>query len=60
MPLNVSQEALNQVKNAFEVYKVRLNASTLAPSTRNEYIREARLFVQWLAGEYEPPHRTSD
>ena len=49
----ISEAALKEVQEAFELYKGLLRETKLAPSTLNTYIPHAKRFVDWLAGKVE-------
>ena len=49
----ISEAALKEIQEAFELYKGLLRETKLAPSTLNTYIPHAERFVDWLAGKVE-------
>ena len=50
----VSQDALNQVKNALEQYEREVNGTPMANNTKNTYLLHSRNFVRWLNDDFQP------
>lgn len=44
----------NKVWMLFEAYRAEVEASGLAPSSKNDYVMFAEMFVRWIEGEFVP------
>ena len=52
--LKISNDALREVEEALERYKVEVRESGVAPNTEKTYLPNAEQFVRWLKGEFQP------
>ena len=50
-PSKIDPSCLRRIEEAFEQYKVAINDSTLAPTTKETYISRASYFVRWLSND---------
>ena len=50
----IDDDALMQVRQAFEDYKREVDDTPLAPDTKDIYISHAEQFVRWLYDDFEP------
>ena len=60
--MNVNSAQLNAqflaaVDDAFERYKLEVEASELSSDTKGSYIVHVGQFVRWLSGDFEPGGR---
>ena len=54
----VSQQTLDEVREALDGYSRELESSSLAPGTIVNYVRFTNRFVRWLEDDFEPGSRT--
>ena len=52
--MKISQQAMEEVRQALEVYREEVNSAPLASATRWTYLRHADTFVRWLNDDFLP------
>lgn len=53
----ISPGALREVQDALEQYARIVEATRLAPQSKETYLGHAEQFVRWLADDFEPGSR---
>ncbi|MDA8216316.1 MAG: hypothetical protein M0Z94_01720 [Dehalococcoidales bacterium] len=52
--MQVSSEAVREIKAALARYLKDVENSDLTPSTKRTYMRHAETFVRWIEGDFVP------
>ncbi len=50
----ISQQALSEVKGAYQVYEKEVQASKLRQTTKKTYLDHSYNFIRWLDGRFIP------
>ena len=50
---------MSHVREAFEDYRAVVEASNLAPASKDTYLRHAETFVRWIEGDFKPGAQVS-
>ena len=54
----LSDQALSEVQEALRLYIAEVEKAKLQPSTIQSYLLNAKNFVRWLEGDFEPGGKT--
>ena len=52
--MKVTHEALRQVEEAFEAYRIEVMQTRMTSSTKATYLSHTEYFVRWLKDDFEP------
>ena len=56
----INPPALAEVADAFERYRVAVQAASMSLAAKEAYLDYASAFVRWLQGEFDPAYITAD